>query len=264
MSAGPTGAARLAGRRAVVTGGTRGIGAAIVARLVAEGASVLTTARGAGGGGLPDGVHLVTADAAVPADATRVARVAEELLGGVDVLVNNAGGTNTRPDSVLHADDEEWQRNLETNLLGAVRLDRAVLPGMVARGSGVVVHVSSTAAHEPLQDAVAYSAAKAALSAYSKALAVQVGPSGVRVNRISPGVTLTSAAEDLLRRNAARSGTDREAALRELMAGLGGVPLRRPGGPEEVAALVAFLVSDEAAWITGADHVIDGGMLHAA
>ncbi|EDY52826.1 short-chain dehydrogenase/reductase [Streptomyces clavuligerus] len=250
----------MAGRRAVVTGGTRGIGAAIVARLAAEGASVLTTARGPGGS-VPEGVHFLTADAAVAADAERVADAAQALLGGVDILVDNAGGTTTRPDSVLDADDEEWRRNLETNLMSAVRLDRAVLPGMLARGDGVIVHVSSTAAHEPMREAAAYSAAKAALSVYSKTLAGQVGPRGVRVNRISPGVTLTSAAEDMLERIAARDGGDREAALSDWMAGLGGIPLQRPGTPEEIAALVAFLVSADAAWITGADHVIDGGML---
>ncbi|MFI1867315.1 oxidoreductase [Streptomyces jumonjinensis] len=256
------GAARLAGRRAVVTGGTRGIGAAIVARLVAEGASVLTTAR-APGGRLPEGVRFVTADAAVADDAARVARAAETELGGVDILINNAGGTVTRPDSVLDTDDEEWRHNLETNLMGAVRLDRAVLPGMIARGGGVIVHVSSTAAHEPMEEAAAYSAAKAALSAYSKNLADRLGPRGVRVNRISPGLTITSAAEELLERTAARDGSDRETALETWVAGLGGIPLQRPGTPEDIAALVAFLVSDEAAWITGADHVIDGGMLRA-
>ncbi|GLF95049.1 oxidoreductase [Streptomyces yaizuensis] len=255
-------AGRLAGRRAVVTGGTRGIGAAIVARLVAEGASVLTTARGPVGS-LPEGVHFVTADATVADDASRVARAAREKLGGVDILIDNAGGTDARPDSVLDTGDEEWHHNLETNLMSAVRLDRAVLPGMIAQGSGVIVHISSTAAHEPMGEAAAYSAAKAALSSYSKNLADRLGPRGIRVNRISPGLTITSAVEEVLERISARDGSDRAAALDTWMAGLGGIPLQRPGTAEEIAALTAFLVSDEAAWITGTDHVIDGGMLRA-
>ncbi|MFJ2767219.1 oxidoreductase [Streptomyces sp. NPDC087300] len=254
------GTGRLLGKRAVVTGGTRGIGAAIVAKLVAEEASVLTTARGPKAD-VPPGVHFVQADASVAADAERAALEAERHLGGVDLLVDNTGGTVMKAASVLHSDDEDWQRDLDTNLLGAVRLDRAVLPGMLALGAGVIIHISSTAAHEPMAEAAGYSSAKAALSAYSKNLANEVASRGIRVNRVSPGVTITSAAEDLFARSAARDGTDRDTALRELTESLGGIPMRRPGTPRDIAALVAFLVSDEAAWITGVDYVIDGGML---
>lgn len=255
---------RLAGRRAVVTGGTRGIGAGIVRKLVAEGAVVLTTARSAGGADLPPGVLFTTADAADPDSASRLADEAVRQLGGVDVLVNNAGGGQAKPGGFGDIDDKAWQEVLETNLLGAVRLDRALLPGMVERGSGVIIHISSSAAHVPVGPLLHYSAAKAALSNYSKGLAEEVAPKGVRVNRVSPGMTETSAVDAVLGELAASTGGGLDDARAALVGMIGGIPIGRTGTPEDIANLVAFLVSDEAAWITGVDYVIDGGTLKAA
>ncbi|WP_020672178.1 oxidoreductase [Amycolatopsis nigrescens] len=252
----------LSGKRAIVTGGTRGIGAEIARQLAVEGAAVLATARKPADD-LPPGVLFTTADVTVPEDAARLAWHAAEVLGGVDILVDNAGSGTLRPDGLLGTDDAAWWHTLEVNLLGAVRLDRAVLPGMIERGHGVIVHISSAAAHEPGPGVVDYSAAKAALSSYSKGLANEMAGKGIRVNRVSPGVTLTAKVETGIAKLAAAQGTDFETALQRWGEGLGGIPIGRPGTPADIAALVVFLCSDQSAWITGSDFVIDGGMLKA-
>src|SRR5262245_34896424 len=142
----------------------------------------------------------------------------------------------------------------------AVRLDRALLPGMLAQRAGVIVHVTSIQRQLPLPEAtIAYAAAKAALSNYSKALSKEVSPKGVRVVRVSPGWVETEAAVRLVTELAHKAGTDYERARQGLMDSLGGIPIGRPARPAEVADLVAFLVSSRAASITGAEYVIDGG-----
>ncbi len=248
----------------MVTGGTRGIGEAIVRKLTEAGAVVLTTARSAGATELPPGVLFTTSDVADPDSARRLADEATRRLGGVDILVNNAGGGEAKPGGYLDIDDKTWQEVLEANLLGAVRLDRALVPAMVERGSGVVVHISSSSAHVPVGALLHYSAAKGALSTYSKGLAEEVAAKGVRVNRVSPGMTETSAVAGVIDGIAAATGADRDDARAALIRSIGGIPVGRTGTPEDIANLVAFLVSDEASWITGADYVIDGGMLKAA
>jgi NAD(P)-dependent dehydrogenase (short-subunit alcohol dehydrogenase family) len=144
----------------------------------------------------------------------------------------------------------------------AVRLDRALVPAMAARGRGVVVHVTSIQATLPLPEATtAYAAAKAALSAYSKSLSKEVSPKGVRVVRVSPGWIATEAADRLVERVAKEAGVGLDDGREIIMRSLGGIPLGRPSTPEEVANLVAFLASDRAASITGAEYVIDGGTI---
>lgn len=140
-----------------------------------------------------------------------------------------------------------------------------MIPAMVSRGSGVVIHVTSIQRELPLPDATtAYAAAKAALSTYSKSLSKQVAPAGVRVVRLSPGWIETEASVELARRLATERGGDIAAGRKMIMESLGGVPIGRPSQPEEIASLIAFLVSDRASTITGTEYVIDGGTVPTA
>jgi NAD(P)-dependent dehydrogenase (short-subunit alcohol dehydrogenase family) len=182
--------------------------------------------------------------------------------GRLDVLVNNVGGTETKPGGFEALSDEDWQNILNVNLLAAVRLDRAFIPGMIERGSGVVIHISSVSHRLPFSNStLAYAAAKGALSTYSKGLAKGVAPKGVRVTMISPGFIETSGAHGMIMDIAQNESISEEAARQRIMDMLGGIPIGRPGLPDEVAELVAFLASDRAAFISGADYVLDGGTI---
>jgi len=182
--------------------------------------------------------------------------------GGLDILVNNVGGTETKAGGFEVLSDEDWQRILEVNLLAAVRLDRAFLPGMIERKSGVVIHISSVQHRLPFSNStLAYAAAKGALATYSKGLAKGVAPKGVRVTMISPGFIETSGAKGMIADISRGSRISEDAARQRIMDMLGGIPIGRPGRPEEVAELVAFLASDRGAFISGADYIIDGGTM---
>jgi NAD(P)-dependent dehydrogenase (short-subunit alcohol dehydrogenase family) len=173
-------------------------------------------------------------------------------------LVNNVGGTETKAGGFEVLSDEDWQRILDVNLLAAVRLDRALLPGMIERKSGVVIHISSVAHRLPFPNStLAYAAAKGALSTYSKGLAKGVAPKGVRVTMISPGFIETSGAKGMIADISRSSGISEDAARQRIM----DIPIGRTGRPEEVAELVAFLASDRGAFISGADYIIDGGTM---
>ena len=240
----------LTGQRALVTGGTRGIGAATARALADAGAQVLVTARTA-----PSShpFPVIEADLSRPRDIERLAEQTLKRLGGVDVLISNVGGQIRRP-SVLDFTDQDWESELAINLLAAVRLDRLLVPKMIEQGSGAIVHVSSNAAHMARPESLAYTASKAALNAYSKGLASEVGAHGVRVNVVSPGLISTSRIAEV----AAERGTDADTLTDQIAASLQ-IPLRRAGTAEEAAQLILFLTSPSASYLTGAQFTVDGG-----
>ena len=249
----------LEGRRALVTGGTKGIGAAVASQLRAVGARVLTTARSRPRHPEPTDL-FVAADVTTADGCAAIVDAVHQRLGGVDIIVHVVGGSSAPAGGFAVLDDAELQRALDLNLFPAVRLDRALLPTMLAQGSGVIIHVTSIQRQLPLPEAtIAYAAAKAALANYSKGLSKEVSPKGVRVISVSPGWVETEAAVGLVNELAASSGRDYEGARQALMDSLGGIPIGRPAKPTEVADLVAFLVSPRAGAITGAEYVIDGG-----
>ncbi|MHB0767278.1 SDR family oxidoreductase [Bradyrhizobium sp. 5.13L] len=248
----------LLGKRALITSGTRGAGAATVALFRKLGAQVLTTAR-AQPSDLPDPL-FVAADLTSSHGCAALAAAVRERMGGVDIIVHMLGGSAAPAGGFEALSDEIWGRELALNLMPAVRLDRELLPEMVSRGNGVVIHVTSIQRQLPLPDATtAYAAAKAALSTYSKSLSKQVSPQGIRVVRVSPGWIETEASIHLAARLAAEHGGDIEQGKRMIMESLGGIPIGRPSTPDEVANLIAFLASDRASTITGTEYVIDGG-----
>lgn len=250
---------RLKGLRALVTGGTKGLGAAVVQALLDAGARVTTSARDLPARPLA-GVSYIDADLSTPEGVARVARSVLRNWGGVDILINTVGGSSAPGGGFAALDDEHWFAELNLNLMPAVRLDRALLPAMLAQGSGVIVHVSSIQRMLPLPESTtAYAAAKAALSTYSKSLAKEVTPKGVRVLSVAPGWIETEASVAFVERLAAQAGTDHEGGKRIIMASLGGIPLGRPAKPQEVADLIAFLASPRSGSISGSEHVIDGG-----
>lgn len=248
----------LKGKRVLVTAGTKGAGAATVHLFRELGAKVLTTAR-ARPEALPEEL-FIKADLTTTEGCAVVAEAARERLGSIDVIVHMLGGSSAAGGGYAALSEDDWEKELALNLFPAVRLDRSLVPEMVARGSGVVVHVTSIQSVLPLPETTtAYAAAKAALSTYSKAMSKEVSPKGVRVVRVSPGWIETEASVHLAERLAKQAGTDLEGGKKIIMDGLGGIPLGRPAKPEEVANLIAFLSSDRAASITGTEYTIDGG-----
>lgn len=245
--------ARLSGRRILITGGNRGIGAATALRVAGEGADVAIgyldrrdDAAGVVGRIESVGRHAVAlrADVSRGADARRLVRQAEEALGRLDGLVNNAGIMPETP--FLDIEEAEWRRVMDTNLTAAFHTSQAALPGMLERGSGVIVNVSSRLGQIGLAGVSHYATAKAGLIGLTKSLAREFGPRGVRVNAVAPGVTITDMTAHLV---------DSEDGSRRLA----DTPAGRFAQPEDVAAAVAFLMSHDAAMFHGQTLNPNGG-----
>lgn len=242
--------------RVLVTGGTRGIGEATARRFAAGGAQVLVAARSAPPSDLP--ATFIRADLSTADGITELSSRIIEAVGGVDVLINTAGAASELA-ATLDSTDDIWRDALDVNLLSAVRLDRALVPGMVARGSGVVVHVSSILSRQPQAGQAAYAAAKAALNVYSRQLATDVGPHGVRVVCVLPGFIDTPGSTAFLQKMADSQGIDISQLQAALADRLG--PLGHAGKPDDIAETIAFLASPRARYITGAQFRVDGGLL---
>ncbi|MEV5748950.1 oxidoreductase [Actinoallomurus sp. NPDC052308] len=251
----------LTSKTAVVTGASRGIGLATVRALIDEGVRVVGAARTITPELKETGAVPISVDLSTAAGATTLIDGALAELGGIDLLVNNAGGGDAvELTGFLDTDDAQWNGVLDLNLLAAVRVSRAALPSLIER-RGAIVNVSSINSRLPAAGPVAYSAAKAALAAVGKSLAEEFGPQGVRVNTVSPGVVRTAIWEDpdgFGGKVAAAAGAEHAAFLQQIPATFG-ITTGRITEPGEVAALITFLLSDVAGNITGADHVIDGG-----
>jgi NAD(P)-dependent dehydrogenase (short-subunit alcohol dehydrogenase family) len=218
---------------------------------------VLAAARNAPAEPLP--ATFIPGDLGTAAGAAALARRVLDEVGGIDILVDNAAAASG-PVATLDRTDESWLADLDANLLSAVRLDRELVPGMVERGTGVVVHVSSIASRLPQKQEVSYAAAKAALNAYSRTLAAEVGPHGVRVVCVLPGFIATEGALSHLQQFADRQGITIEEQTQQVVEHLN-LPMGRPGEPEDAAELIAFLASARAKWLTGAQFRVDGGIV---
>lgn len=249
-----------AGRRVLVSGGTKGLGRATVQRFLAGGARVVTAARA-----IRDpieGVQYIEADLTTATGGEALAKAALDRLGGIDIIAHVIGGSASPAGGFTALTDAHWLAELNLNLLATVRLDRLLIPQMVERGKGTVVHVTSIQSVLPLPESTtAYAAAKAALRTYSKSISKELGPRGVRVNSVSPGWIMTEATGDFLEMLRAANGGTIEDARQSVLDGLGGISIGRGAEPEEVADLIAYLASDRAAAIHGAEFVIDGGTI---
>jgi NAD(P)-dependent dehydrogenase (short-subunit alcohol dehydrogenase family) len=251
---------RLQGKTALVTGGGTGIGAAITARFVEEGAKVCITGRrkdrlAQQASAYPAGSVLACpGDVSSYDDIKRVVGAAIEFGGGIDVLVNNAASDVYG--IITDLEPEDWQQVMNVNLNAPFLLMKETLPHMMQQGSGSIINIASIGGIRCMAGSPAYGTAKAGLIHLSKAVALDYGPYGVRCNAVCPGATRTEMFEDTLGKIAEAKGTDIESLLKHFSAP---IPLRRVSAPKEMAGVCAFLASEDSSFMTGAVLVVDGG-----
>jgi NAD(P)-dependent dehydrogenase (short-subunit alcohol dehydrogenase family) len=240
------------GRRALVTGGSRGIGAAIAQRLLDGGAQVVTSARSATDD-TPKGSTFIAGDLRSESGAKQLVEQAVEALGGLDIVVNAAGASRVYMGGPATIPDHEWQDSIDINFLSAVRVINASLPALQDSGAGAaIVNISTGAAKNPQAPVLHYAAAKAALATYSKGLATALAPAGIRVNVVTPGMVETPGGTEIMQTIADAMGAP-------LAALAGNVPLGRFGDPRDIAEAVGFLASNRGQWITGIELEVNGG-----
>jgi NAD(P)-dependent dehydrogenase (short-subunit alcohol dehydrogenase family) len=254
----------LAGKRALVTGASKGIGLAVARRLASEGAHVVAASRESTpeikalvSSGWADEVQVDLSTG--PGAAQAVAAALEH--GPVDILINNAGGVTPRLDGSGSVTDEQWWATLTLVLMAAVRTTRAVLPHMLSAGRGAIVNTASVNARLPDPLVIDYSAAKAALVNFSKAVSKEVGSHGIRVNTVSPGPVATELWLGDHGVGATVAGATGGNASDVERQAVGGTATGRFTTPEEVADLIVFLASERAGNVTGVDYLIDGGLV---
>ncbi|KFC19645.1 SDR family oxidoreductase [Chryseobacterium sp. FH1] len=248
----------LKGKVALVTGGTKGIGRSIADKLSSSGAMVVTTARTQAKDNR-NRHHFIAADLTEADSAEKIAKEILEKYGRIDIIVNNAGANLGPGGGYSTLEDENWFNDWELNFMSVVRINKALLPSMLEQKEGAIINISTGAAKQPIWNmTMSYSAAKAALNAYSKALASEVGSKGIRVNVVSPGVIQTPLMNEFVENIAQQSRVSFEETFQNIIDTVG-VPIGRMGEPAEVANIVAFLASSESQYITGANIFVDGG-----
>ncbi len=256
----------LSGKVALVTGSSRGLGRAVAEELAREGASLILCARGEDAlresaaeiESQGASVLAVPADLTEPGDVEAVIRSGTARFRRIDVLVTNTGGPPSGPFEA-HSRDA-WSLAIRQNLESVLNLVREVLPGMKARGWGRIVNVTSVAVKQPVDNLILSNSVRAAVTGFARTLANEVASHGVTVNNVMPGFTRTERLEDLARASAEREGIEPEAAYRRWEED---TPMGRIGEPEEFAALVAFLASERAGYITGTSIPVDGGWIRS-
>ncbi|MBW6456167.1 MAG: SDR family oxidoreductase [Trueperaceae bacterium] len=248
---------QIAGKTALVTGASKGIGFAVASALAAEGARLVVNARDAGALGeaaerlraLGAEVHPVAGDVSELKHVKSLLAATKEAVGDPAILVANAGGPPTGPAETL--DDAAWARGFELTLMSAVRLARGVVPAMKAAGWGRVVFVTSLSVKEPIANLTLSNAFRSGVTAFARTLANEVAEQGVTVNSVAPGYTLTERLDELFADDYARARL------------VSSIPARRFGAPEEIASAAAYLCSAQAAYVTGQTLLVDGGMVGA-
>lgn len=257
----------IAGKAALVAASSRGLGRAVAEELAAEGADLVLCARGeaaleearaAVDGAGPGRVVAVPVDLSDADDVARLVAAAEDAFGRIDILVTNAGGPPAGPFESHSAED--WRRAVSLTLESALHLTRGVLPGMKERRWGRILNITSIAVKQPVEGLILSNSIRAAVTGFARTLANEVAPFGITVNNVLPGYTRTDRVEELAESIAQRDGIDPDEAVGRWEQD---IPMGRLGEPREFAALVAFLASERASYITGTSITVDGGWVRS-